>query len=615
MSPFPHSPQRRFSLLLAVSFLAAAAGYAAPSGGPYGPVDKVYEVPQAAHVYYVAPDGTAASPGTLLAKPTTIEAAMARVKTGDAIVMRGGVYRTGNLVLNQGVTIQPYRGEHPVLKGTLVAKDWQPAGKNVWRTSWTHLFPAHPLPWWNRKKEEAKTPLHRFNNDMVFVDGAMLQSAGSVGELDAHTYYVDYENRQVYIGIDPAGREVEITAHDGAILRTSAKAHGKVSDHKGMVLRGLTFTQYAWRALEVEGKKHFTADDEPTNEPVGPADPATYGKEVVGTVLENVTVTYCSRVAGYFRGDGLVIRNSLISDTGTEGIYVIGSSDVLLERNIFQRNNIEHITGYYASAVKIFNQTHRVVVRDNLVRDLPESQGVWFDVGNRDGVFVDNYVEDTQIGFMMEISRGMTVAGNVFVRGWRGLWILNSADARVYNNTFVDTQAAFGRDGRGMGGGDVFGWHETTGPKPDARGGHVFANNLMVADGALNEALLRFDQPSALCGKLTQSQAKEVNGNVYARAEENGAPLIAWAPADAAGCAATAASLPAFRKLAPGFETDGRQIDRSAASLFKTPAVDRYEPRQAIAAAPGVVMPEDVRKLLGWSADEAKVVGAYPFRP
>ena len=47
-----------------------------------------------------------------------------------------------------------------------------------------------------------------------------------------------------------------------------------------------------------EGKKHFNVTDEPTNEPVGLSDPATFGKEVVGTVLENVTISHCSRVAG-----------------------------------------------------------------------------------------------------------------------------------------------------------------------------------------------------------------------------------------------------------------------------------------------------------------------------
>src|SRR5262249_42632832 len=210
---------------------------------------------------------------------------------------------------------------------------------------WKPWFPAEPLGWWQRNREGMRTPLHRFNNDMVFVNGELLKSAGWEGELDPHSFYIDYKGGYVYIGANPANALVEITAFDSALVRTSAPVHGKTNDHKGPAIRGITFTQYAYRALEVEGKKHFTPADEPTDEPVGPSDPATFGKEVTGTLIENVTISYCSRVAGYFRGDGLVIRNSLVSDTSTEGIYVIGSSDVLLEKNIFRRNNVEQFTG------------------------------------------------------------------------------------------------------------------------------------------------------------------------------------------------------------------------------------------------------------------------------
>ncbi|MEI9970898.1 MAG: hypothetical protein WDO73_01965 [Ignavibacteriota bacterium] len=52
---------------------------------------------------------------------------------------------------------------------------------------------------------------------------------------------------------------------------------------------------------------------------MGLSDPATFGKEVTGTLLENVTISYCSRVAGYFRGDGLVIRNSLSATPPQKG--------------------------------------------------------------------------------------------------------------------------------------------------------------------------------------------------------------------------------------------------------------------------------------------------------
>ena len=599
---------RRIAIFAIILF--AAPLIAQPSGGPYGPIDQRYEVPKATHVYYVAPDGKADASGSSVDQATTLDSAIDRVVTGDAIILRGGTYRTGGLLLNQGVTIQPYLDERPILKGTELATKWESLRNNIWRTKWEHLFPAGPQPWWQRSREGMRTPLYKFNNDMVFVDGELLRPVGWEGELDAHSFFVDYKDGYVYIGVDPANKQVEITAHDSALVRTAAPVHGKTNDHKGPVIRGITFTQYAYRALEVEGKKHFTVSDEPTDEPVGLSDPSTFGKEVIGTVIENVTISYCTRVAGYFRGDGLIIRNSLVSDTGTEGIYVIGSSDVLLERNVIRHNNMRQLTGYYASAVKIFNQTRRVVFRDNLIIDQPDSNGVWYDVGNRDGVIVNNYVEGALIGIMFEISRGATVAGNVVVRCGRGVWALNSADVHVYNNTFVDTQASFERNERSKAN-DHFGWHPSTGPDVNEREGHIFVNNLLVASDSYRSPLLRFEQPKAVCGQLSKPMATEINGNVYVR-PANGAPPVQWSPATTDNCLANYASLDDFRKQVSGFESAGRQLDLTPRSVFKSVELARYDLNRPLPPAQGPATPADVLKLIGWGADQAHTVGAYP---
>jgi hypothetical protein len=601
---------------LALLAVVPAAGRAQPSGGPYGPVPQSYPLPEkAAHVYYVAPDGKAEAAGTTLAEPTSLEAAIERVVSGDAIVMRGGTYRTGGLLLNQGITLQPYADEHPVLKGTRVAKDWKALRDKVWRTPWPTLFPARPLGWWQRDREGMRTPLHRFNNDMVFVDGRMLKSAGWEGELDEDSFYVDYDAGQVYIGIDPTNRLVEITAFDGALVRTSGPAHGKASDGKGPTIRGITFTQYARRALEIEGKRSFGPNEEPTDEPLGLADPATFGKEVVGTTLENVTISFCSRVAGYFRGDRLTIRSSLFSDTSTEGVYVIGSADVLLERNIFRRNNVEELTGYYPAAVKIFNQSRRVTCRDNLVVDNPHSNGIWYDVGDVDAVFVDNWVENAIDGFFFEISKGAVVAGNVFVGCDKGIRVLNSSNVHVYHNTLVDTVASFERNGRSATG-DHFGWHPKTGPDVDQREGHVFVGNLLVAGASFGKPLLRFEQPKALCDRLTRPQATEVDGNVYVRAGDGRDPLVVWSPAAGESCQVEVASLEDLRKLQPGLETRGVYLRDYAGAVFRSPELGRYElARPLPGVSPVDDLPSAVRALLGWPERETRTPGAFPLRP
>ncbi len=592
-----------------------------PSGGPYGPIRQKYDLPKGAgRIYHVAVDGKVEQTGESLTKPTTLEAAVERACTGDAIVMRGGTYRTGDLRLNQGIIIQPYADEEPVLKGTQIASKWENLGNGLWTTKWSRLFPMKPLGWWRRNREGKKTPLWRFNNDMVFVDGRFLQAVGWEGEVDENSYYIDYEAGLVYIGVDPTDRLVEITAYDVAILRTTGECHGKKSDRKGYVIRGVTFTQYAYRALEVEG-----------TEPEGISEESKHGKEVIGTTLENCTISYCSRVAGYFRGDRLTIRHCRVSDTSTEGIYIIASNDVLLEGNIFTRNNIENITGYYPAAVKIFNQSHRVTCRDNLVTELPNSNGIWYDVGNVDGVFVNNWIENvgrndnaiatnrlwpSDNGFFFEISNGAICAGNVFVNCDHGLMVLNSSNVQIYQNTFVNSMACIGRNAR-TAAGDHFGWHPSTGPDMDKRDGHLFVNNLLVGEENFGRPLLFVWQPDSLCTQLPNSQLNQLDYNVYVRgAEKTRSPLILWSPAQNAECQAACRSLEDLRKLYPEASAHSRDYSGYNGPLFRSIDLHNF---QIVPAFPGSqtgkqLQPE-IGRLLHQNRKDGPYVGAYPPMP
>ena len=605
----PHSPRpsfllthRPFCSAILIALLGTLTIRAQPSGGPYGPLPRRYEVPaDARHVFYVAPDGAAERPGAAPEQPTTLEAAIERGGTGDAIILRGGVYRTGGLRFNQGLTLQPYADEQPVLKGTQVATQWEALHDNVWRTPWKTLFPEQPRDWWQRNREGTRTPMHRFNNDMVFVDGRALQSAGWEGELTKDNYSIDYDHGHVFLGFEPAGHVIEITVHNSALVRTTAEVHGRKSDGRGPTIRGLTFTQYAYRAIEIEGK-----------EPEGPADPATFGKDVVGTTLEHCTLTHCSRVAGFFRGDRLTIRHCLVSDTSTEGIYIIGSADCLLEKNIFARNNVEGITGYYPAAVKIFNQSYRVTCRDNLVVDQPNSNGIWYDVGNVDGVFVNNWIEGCVDGFFFEISKGALCAGNVFVNCDKGVRVLNSCNVRVFNNTFVNTVASFERTDRSAVG-DHFGWHPATGPDVDQRAGHVFVGNLLAADAGFSKALLRCDQTKVLCGKLTTPQLARLDANVYVRTGDPARPLISWAPAAGADCTVELKTPAELQQLYPAFELNSRLLVLDLHGLFRSPELKNYAVIRRLPV--GTTLPADVPPLLGWPGGDQLLPGAVQTVP
>jgi len=594
---------------------------AQPSGGPYGPIRQTYDLPKdAGKIYYVAPDGSAEQSGQMPEQPTTLEEAVKRVVTGDAIVMRGGTYRTGKLRLNQGITIQPYADEQPVLKGTLVAKDWQGQRNGLWSNSWRRLFPAKPADWWRRQSHGRQTPLHRFNNDMVFVDGRFLQSVGWEGEVDENSYFINYGTKQVFLGINPTDHLVEITAFNDALTRVKGNCHGKTSDGKGPVIRGITFTQYAFRALEIEG-----------TDPEGLSAESEHGKEVVGTTLENCTLSFCGRVGAYLRGDGLILRNCLVSDTSTEGIFILSSNDVLLERNIFRRNNIENITGYYPAAVKIYNQCYRVTCRDNLVIDHPNSNGIWYDVGNVDGRFYDNWIQGigdirdrvtserfwpSNSGFFFEISKGAVCASNVFVNCDQGIRVLNSSNVDCYNNTLVNSPVFFGRTARSAVG-DHFGWHPVTAPDVNARHGHVFVNNLITADGDFRGPLLVFWQPQPLCERLNEPQAQQLDYNVYVRAADaSSGRLILWSPAQANNCQLSFDSPEQLHKMYPDFSAHSQNFADYNGPLFQCAELGRYKLLQAFPSCKAATsLPSEISNLLGRSPKDTPFVGAYPPLP
>ena len=612
--------QKRGFTALVLLILGLLLANAQPSGGPYGPINQTYELPKVTgKIFYVAPDGKTELPGDQLSQPTTIEQAIANVNTGDAIVLRGGTYRTGDLEFNQGITIQPYTNEQPIFKGTFEAKEWKNINTGLWKTSWTHFFPSTPDNWWTRDIYGKERPLHIFNNDMVFVDGKILNSAGWEGEVDENSFYIDYKNGFVYIGINPENHLVEITAHDRGLHRVTKDVHGKKNDHKSVVIRGVTLTQYAYCAFEIDGY-----------EPHGLADPSTFGKDVVGSVIEHCTFSFCGRVGAYLRGDNLILKNCKVHDTTTEGVYLLSSSDCLLERNMFSRNNIEDIAGYYPAAVKIFNQTHRVTCRDNLIYDLPISHGIWYDVGNVDGRFLNNWIEgvgnnkgagsNNQLwpgysGFFFEISKGAICAGNVFVNCDHGIVILNSSNVQVYQNTFVNSTACFARDKRSAVG-DHFGWHPSTGPDVEERFGHVFVNNLLTGDANFQRPLMLVWQDPDLCQKLDKSPLKQYDYNVYVKdVNSSFSTLLYWSPASFEGCQQAVKSLDELKKVFEGSSANSRVFESFNMPLFKSPELGNFELNKAFPGAnTATVLPADIQKLLGLPAKYKPYTGAFAVK-
>jgi parallel beta-helix repeat protein len=440
--------------------------------------------------------------------------------------------------------------------------------------------------------------------------------------VDENSFYIDYKNKFVYIGTDPVNRLVEITAFNRGLHRVTTVLNGVTSDKKGFLLRGVTLTQYAYCALEIDG-----------HTPEGIADPSTFGKDVVGSIMEDCTFSYCGRVGAYLRGDNTVLRHCDIHHTTTEGIYLLSSSDCLLEKNRFSQNNIENIDGYYPAAVKIFNQTHRTTCNDNLVYDLPLSNGIWYDVGNVDGRFINNWVTGVGTnrgkpgdiskmwynynGFFFEISKGAICAGNVFEDCDQSVFVLNSCDVEIYQNTFVNSTVCIRRDLRSAVN-DHFGWHPSTGPDIDKRNGHVFVNNLLVGDQNFRVPLITVGQHPDLCGKLKDSQLKQTDYDVFVKDPESNYKILArWtSPLTTTGqnnCDVSIESFDELKKISGA--SNSQYYDDMNLQVFQSRELGNYHLLSGFKGSKAAtLLPVYIQKMIGLNGKITPYIGAFPVR-
>lgn len=248
-----------------------------------------------------------------------------------------------------------------------------------------------------------------------------------------------------------------------------------------------------------------------------------------------------------------------------------------------------------------------------------------------DGVFINNWVQDVGVkrefskerfwpsdnAFFFEISKGVICAGNVFINCDQGIYILNSSDAKVYNNTLINSTVTIGRTPRNPDNDRIFKWHSGTGPDVDERFGHVFINNLLTAHENYDRPFFVVWQTPSLCKRLNKPQLNQLDYNVYVRTSDEGSiPLMYWAPAKNKECRVEFESLEGLRKMHSNFAANSKSYVNYDGPLFKSWELVHPQLLQAFPASKvGAKLSADIRKLLGISEDDAPFVGAYPTNP
>ena len=549
--------------------------------GPFGPRTTEYPVPEGA--VFVAPDGKESNSGASIEEPTTIEKAISEVQTDSVIVMRGGEYRTGELTFNKKITVQAYPAERPVSKRGKLASNWEKRGE-YWVTQWETMFKNEPPAWYN---PERHGPPCIWNGDAVIYDGRMFRPANTLAEVTNNFFFCDYDAGEIYLMDDPTDKLIEITVHEDGFVRE----HDEAADAEGPTFLGLDVMHYARSCIKIDGKQ-FSRPIALYEMPVAP----------VKSRIEDCRILFCSKNGLEVISPDSTIAHNDISYHGWCAVTIRTS-----HRSIFEHNMI-HFSNFYQHAsypcgIKVFNQGHGFVTRNNYLADMT-CIAVWYDVGLKENIVVNNYFKNCGISVKIEISHRSYIAGNVMDNS--RMFICNAANCLMFNNTLIDSSMDFMRNNRGKTWSVHFGWHHaSTGPGVEHYHGHQIANNVFVGSNPLRKVYHLVEDFNDYDHHF---QWDLHSSNLYL-SEAEPAFRAEWRPGNME--MTNYVSLADFEATAPYGDYMDRnvQLDLSQDDLFVSSEKGDFRLKDVEGMPEGVVIPADILDMLGWDVG-TKGIGA-----
>ncbi|MGW6277571.1 right-handed parallel beta-helix repeat-containing protein [Kribbella sp. NPDC055071] len=371
----------RHGVAAGVAVLALLLAGCSDSGGAPSKPDATTTVtvptaPPAAAAAQLGPTG----PGT--AKPcqgiaipvgTDPQSMINASPPGSVFCFAKGVHRIRRV-------IQPRAGdtlagtEGAILTGSVRLRGWMPSS-NGWVVRGV-LPPAYALK--GVCEDNQAKPCQR--GEQVFVDGQHLTRVMSLGELKPGTFFQDYTANAVYVGNDPAGREVEMSSTQTAIAKSA----------DNVTVTGLTIEHFAslpqGGALQVGRGWKVVANEVRWNHAVGIM------------VIE---------------GDGAELSRNTVADNGQLGIGQYNSPGVRITANLVTRNNTDGfwIADWESGGIKSTRSSGEVSGNDIVAN---RGIGMWSDVAEYDRRITGNRIRDNAAdGIRYEISYQAVIDQNV----------------------------------------------------------------------------------------------------------------------------------------------------------------------------------------------------------
>jgi parallel beta-helix repeat protein len=533
------------------------AGGGTPRGAlPVG--TAAYPVPAGA--VFVATNGTDSAAGTEAAPLRTVSAAVAKAAAGGTIVVRAGTYHE-SVGVPKALTIQAYPREAVWFDGSSVVTGWTKQG-NAWvHTGWTNQF-DHSLSYTKGRDDPAFLsegyPMAGWP-DAVWIGGRQLAQVASAAQVSTGTFAVDYTARTLTVGTDPAGGEVR-----SADLSTAFTA-----DAANVVLQGFGVRRYGTAIWQL-GTVRLARD---------------------GDIARNVIVEDSATTGISFGGRGRA-EHVTVTGAGMLGIHGNQADGLTITGSVVTGNNRERFFIYpVAGGIKV-TRTRNLTITDNAVNNNVASTGIWLDESVVGFTVTGNSAIDNQQGIEVEISDTGIVANNEFSGGQRGLYVYNTGNVKVFNNSFAHHReggAYLSQDARRQATHPV--GRDPRMPVPDPSCPWVlrdvtFANNVFL--GATGGGQFQFYVLDRKTNVPADAMNLTVTGNVFnPRTTGNDPYPVGWGGADNA----------TVTRYATAAEFDAA---RGGANLLAAPAAVRDVARDNASRA--VPLPADVAAAVGQSA-------------
>ena len=330
------------------------------------------------------------NPGTRSSPLKTIGAAALRVRPGDTVLVRPGVYREAVRLTVSGTEGRPitFRSETPqaaVLDGADPVTVFTPETAGVW---------SFPAPGIVSLGSDANAGTW-IPGEVVYLDGAPLTRVTEKAALIPGTYLLDYAQKRVLFAPQedqmPAHSRVEFTVRNGLLA-----AEQPINDIR---IQGFTLIHNGdWfgslHALTICGQRWL---------------------------IEDNRILWSSYAGIAFRhSNQCIVRRNTVDWAGAENVVGNSTANLLFENNRLLHGNWQRQEpGFEGGALKMVS-TYDSLYKDNDAAYF-NGYGFWFDIGCGDNTFQHNTVHDSvhNTALFAEIS-----------------WRVHFLDNVVYNNDF-----------------------------------------------------------------------------------------------------------------------------------------------------------------------------------